>query len=367
MSQEILQAVREHGEKTGAEMKALEQKMEKALDEIAQRMETAGGDGRGDRGASRNPLAKAAADLVAKAAGVATREQKSASIAVKGFVVGDGANTNEDAYDVAPQRDPRLGDDPRRPLRLLSALPRMRVSSNSFEYNALAGYTNAAGYQGNEGNTKPEGDFPTELRTSSIATIAHWIGASRQVLSDVPALEQQMRSLMTYGVMRKLETEIISGAGGTGQIAGLTDSDNYTAYTLAASGDDLSDAVAKGQQQLDTAGWVANLVICNPADWRALLTTRASGSGEYVAGSWRDPAPPSIWGVPVVTNSAVTAGNFIIMDTSQVAILDREEARVEVGFADDDFIRNRVRLLAELRAGLAVFSPSAVLYGDYEA
>lgn len=370
MSNEILEAVREHGEKFDRELKSLDGKIESALTEMAQKMETAPGDGRGDRGNKGNPLTKAAAELVAKAAGVANREQKSASVSVKGFVVGDTAGTSEEGYIVPPQHDPRLGNDPRRRLSLLDALPRIRVSSNSFEYNALDGYSNAAGYQANEGALKPQGDMPTSLRSSSIATVAHWIGASRQVLADAPALEQQMRSLMTYGVLRKLETEIIAGAGGTGQIAGLTDSDNYTAYSLAASGDTLADAVAKGQTALDTAGWTANLVIVNPNDWRALLTERdasGGGGGLYVAGSWRDPAPPSIWGVPVVTSAAVSAGNFIIMDTSQVAILDRQEARVEVGYADDDFVRNRVRLLAELRAGLAVFSPSAVLHGDFES
>lgn len=365
MRNEEIKAIEDGLEGIKSELEArVERKFDALATEIAQKMTTAGGDGRGNKG---NALAQAATDLVAKAGGVASREQKSASVAIKGFVVGDTAGTSEEGYNIQPQRDPRLGNDPRRPLRVLDVLPRMRVSSNSFEYNALSGYTNAAGYQTNEGELKPQGDMPTDLRTSAIATVAHWIGASRQVLADAPALEQQMRSLMTYGVLRKLETEIIAGAGGTGQIAGLTDSDNYTAYSLAASGDDLSDAVAKGQEALDTAGWVANLVICHPTDWRAMLTTKASGSGEYIAGSWRDPAPPSIWGVPVVTSSSVTAGNFIIMDTSQVAILDREEARVEVGFADDDFIRNRVRLLAELRAGLAVFSPSAVLYGDFES
>lgn len=360
---EVIEAVQNGLQGVEAKFNA---KFDALATEIAQKMGTASDSVTGNR----NPLATAAQELVTKAAGVAAREQKSASVAIKGFVVGDTAGTSEEGYSVPAQHDPRLGNAPTRRLTLLSALPRIRVGSNSFEYNALDGYSNAAGYQANEGALKPQGDLPTTLRVSSIATIAHWIGASRQVLADAPALEQQMRSLMLYGVMRKLENEIVAGAGGTGEIAGLTDTDNHTAYTLAASDDTLADAVAKGQSALDTAGWNANLVIVNPGDWRTLMTERdasGSGAGAYIAGSWRDPAPPSIWGVPVVTSASVGAGNFIIMDTSQVAILDRQEARVEIGYAEDDFVRNRVRLLAELRAGLAVFSPSAVLYGDYES
>jgi HK97 family phage major capsid protein len=69
----------------------------------------------------------------------------------------------------------------------------------------------------------------------------------------------------------------------------------------------------------------------------------------------------------VITNPAITAGNFLIMDSSQVMVLDRMQATVEVGTINDQFTRNCVTVLAELRAGLAVFAPGAVMFGDWEA
>lgn len=366
MSNEVIEAV-QNG------LKAVEEKFNRQLDEMAQKMELAGDDS--VRGAGRNPLAKLADD----AAMVALRNGNTKSalvkldgsvgdLCVKSTVVGDGAGTSEEGYNVAPQRDPRLANDPRRPLSLLDFLPSMRVSSNSFEFNRLTGYTSAAGYQANEGAEKPEGSLPTDLITASIATIAHHIPASRQVLADVPALQQQISSLLRYGVRAKLEREILLGAGGSGEISGLTDSGNYTAYTAAASGDTLADAVAKAEATMLAAGWRPSVVVVHPDDWRDARGERAdAGVGLYVAGSWRDPSPPSIWGIPVITNPAITAGNFLIMDGSQVMVLDRMQATVEVGQINDQFTRNCVTILAELRAGLAVFSPSAVMYGDWEA
>ncbi len=167
-------------------------------------------------------------------------------------------------------------------------------------------------------------------------------------------------------IMRKLESELIVGAGGTGVVSGLLDPGNFTAHT-AASGDSLADAVSKAKAVMDAAGWNPGLVIAHPTDWEVLCRERESGgAGAYVAGSWRDPTPPSIWGVPVITNAAVTAGSFIILDPSQVLVLDREDTTIEVGYADDDFVRNRIRILAEMRAGLAVLSPGAVIAGDFE-
>lgn len=358
--QEVLKAV-EDG------ITGLRDEFRRELDEIAQKMETAG-DG-SVRGTGADPLARLTNDAGIKA--LAEGKAKSAFVKLDGgldlltksTVVGDTAGTSEEGYSVQPQRDPRLANDPRRALSLLDFLPRIRVTSNTFEYNALDSYINAANYQTTEGAIKPEGALPTALKSANIATIAHWLPASEQVLADAPALRQQIVSLLQYGIRSKLEREIIVGAGGAGQIAGLTNAGNFTAY-VAASNDTLADAVAKAQATMDAAGWRAGLVIVHPGDWRIAMTERATG-GEYVAGSWRNPAPPSIWGVPVVTHPAVTAGDMIVMDPSQVAVLDRMQATVEVGRIDKQFVQNVVTLRAELRAGLAVFAPGSVMFGDY--
>lgn len=372
MSNEILEAVREHGEKFDRELKSLDGKLESALNEMAQKMVTADGDGRGDRGNKGNPLAMLAKDAGIKS--VAEGRSRNAMVKMDGSIhmltksllVGDVENSNEDLFNVQANRASFIGNDPRRRLSLLDYLPRQKVTSNSFEFNKLSGYTNAADYQATEGALKPESAMPTDLVSVSIATIAAWIPASKQVLADVPGLQRYIGNLLAFGVRRKLESELIVGAGGTGVVSGLLDPGNFTAHT-AASGDSLADAVSKAKAVMDAAGWNPGLVIAHPTDWEVLCRERESGgAGAYVAGSWRDPTPPSIWGVPVITNAAVTAGSFIILDPSQVLVLDREDTTIEVGYADDDFVRNRIRILAEMRAGLAVLSPGAVIAGDFE-
>lgn len=369
MNDHVLEAVSKGLEDVKA---ALDEKIERKFNKLAQEMEIAPDSA--VRGNSRNPFAKIAASDGFKS--LASGQTKTAFFPLDGdlrtltksTVVGDGAGSSEEGYNVQPQRDPRLANDPRRPLSLLDYLPSMRVTSNSFEYNRLVGYSSAAAYQATQGDLKAEGSLPTDLITASIATIAHHIPASRQVLADAPALQQQISSLLAYGVRAKLESEVIVGAGGTGEISGLTDSGNFTAYTGAASGDTLADAVAKAEATMLAAGWRPGLVVVHPDTWSEARRERAdAGAGVYVAGSWRDPAPPSVWGIPLITNPAVTAGSMLILDPSQVMVLDRQQASVEVGTINDQFARNCVTLLGELRAGLAVFSPGAVMFGDIEA
>jgi len=361
------EAIRAIDELTKAAVDRMD-RMDDAIREIAQGRDLATDDG---RGGSRSPLSMLATDPGITA--LRNGQTKSAivqlkhslpSLMIKSTIVGDGGNSETTPYNVQPQRMPGWANDPRRPLSLLDVLNRMPVTSGSFEFNALDSYTNAADYQAEQGDTKAQGDVPTELKTAAIATIAHWVNVSKQVLQDVPMLQNAIGDLLRYGVLSKLEREIIVGAGGTGQIAGLTDVGNFTALTTA-SGDTLADAVAKAQAALNIAGWNAGAVLVHPDTWREARSERAdSGTGEYLAGSWAAPAAPSIWNTPVIQTPHLAAGELIVFDPSQVWLLDRQDATVEIGRTANQFTQNTLTILAELRAGLAVFAPSAVMFGE---
>lgn len=256
---------------------------------------------------------------------------------------------------VQPQRDARIGNNPQRPLSLFDVLPILPVASNSFEFNRLNGYTNGAAEQGAEGTAKANSPIPTALTSAAIATIAHWEKLSTQALNDAPALQQQVSSLLEYGVLAKAAGLIIAGDA-PGQIIGL--STQATAFASSA-GASLADAVGEAKTALDVAGWAPDLAIFHPADWFTITSAKDS-TGKYIASGWVGGAEPTIWGMRVVTDPSVSLGNPLVLDSSQVAILDRQQARVEFARDGDDFTKNVLTALAEARLGLAVFSPSAI-------
>ncbi|MGP9549775.1 phage major capsid protein [Halomonas sp. AOP42-D1-22] len=272
-------------------------------------------------------------------------------------VVGDAGGVEDSPYNVQPNRAPGMFNDPRRPLSLLDLMQRIGVSSNSFEFTALDGFVDAAGYQLAEGDAKPSQDLPTDLKTAPIVTIAVVMAASEQVLADAPQLQQFINGRLIHGVSQKLESELINGAGGTGQINGLIN--QATTFTPTA-GSASADAIGEAASSLVAAGWNPGAIVMHPSDWHTIRSERTT-AGEYVTTGWDSPAGPNVWGVPVVASAAMTQGTVIVMDTMQVALLDRMSARFELGYAGDDFINNMLRMRAELRAGLAVFAPSAVL------
>ncbi len=268
------------------------------------------------------------------------------------------SGAGDTGYNVQPERWVGLGNNPMRPLRLLDVLPKVPVTTGSFEYTQLNGYANAAAVQAVEGVTKAEASVPTQVITAYVATIAHFVRASLQVLDDAPALGAQLDILMTYGCMDKLEAQLVNGPGGVGQIKGLS----TQAVAFAATATDPQDRIGEAVTELLAVGWIPRAILMNPADWGNIQRKRGSTNDMYLLGSPRDPAPPSLWSVPVVLSASLAIGKALVLDTSQMSLLDRQEIVLASSREDGgNFTSNLVTLLAELRAGLAVYSPGAVL------
>lgn len=274
----------------------------------------------------------------------------------------DRGDSSSTSYPTAPQRAPGIQGIPTPPLTLLDVLPIQPVESSTFEYVYLDDFLSGAAYQHTEGDEKAESDLPTQLQRAEIATIATWIPASKQVLDDNDQLQGQISLLMSNGVRQKLEHELLVGAGGPGEIQGLVNQ----AMPIVSTTQHPADRVGEAITTLKARGWMPNVVVMNPVDWFSIASERAStGNGQYVLGSPRDPSPPSLWGVPVVVTLSMPEGQALVLDTTTLALLDRQEVTVEASRHDgNNFRRNLITILAELRAGLAVYAPSANLLVD---
>lgn len=291
--------------------------------------------------------------------GMKSSGQISCSVGIRAAITNPNkGGTGSTSFPTAPQRDTGgIRGIPQPRLSLLDVLPIVPVTSATYEFVRLDGYINGAAYQKQEGDEKAEGSMPSKMERAEIATIATWIPASIQVLQDSEQLEGQINTLMSVGVRQKLEAELIVGAGGPGEILGFKAQATDAGITTGKPVDRIGAALT----DLKAEGWNPNVIVMNPRDWFAIESERADkGDGQYVIGTPRDPAPPSLWGTPVVVTNGMPQGEALILDTSVTALLDRQEVTVEASRHDgDNFRRNLVTILAELRAGLAVFAPTA--------
>ena len=75
-----------------------------------------------------------------------------------------------------------------------------------------------------------------------------------------------------------------------------------------------------------------------------------------------------LWGIPVVTNHAMTEGTGLLGDWRKAVLWDREQATIQVSDSHADFfIRNMVAILAEMRAAFGVIRPHAFIVVETES
>lgn len=310
----------------------------------------------------RNALAEHVLDLRDAIGAVTSRRMRQAAAVIpeslpsltRSIIVSAGGGTSSDAneYPTQPGRIGGLWGVGYRAPSLLQALPVMEVEAGSVDYVELTGYTNAAD-EVPEAALKPEANVPTIKRTANIGTVAHWVRASEQVLADEPMLMQQLGLLLGHGVAQRAEDMIVNGSTANGDIVhGLEELGTAFVPTATHAADRLGEAAA----HLEATGFAASLIALHPADWHAIRSERSTQG--YVMGTASAPVSPNLWGLPVVTSSAVPRFGGFVLDASHVLLLARQATTVEV-FRDLP-TQNLLTLRAEARLGIAVLSRAAV-------
>ena len=253
---------------------------------------------------------------------------------------------------------------------LLDMIPTTPTSSSAIEYyeqtlstNNAAWVAEATATSGTSG-TKPEGALGWALRTVPISTLAEWIPVTNQMLADVPAMEGMIRAQLIAHLQRKLQTDIINGDGTAPNIRGIF---NWPNILTMAAGTDVLGAIYNAMVAVQVTG-LGNptATVMNPVDFGAIRLARensASGTlGNYLMGPPTTSGPSTLWGHPVVLSTAMPVDSALVADfAGAVMLFDREQAAIRVGLANDDFIRNIQRILAELRAALVVLRPPQVV------
>lgn len=357
MNTEVLKAINEHSEQTATVLKSLGDQTNEnqaEIDALKQMVAGANHDVPRPQKSFMTQVNKSA-QLEALKSGLS----KSANIPLQNVSVKtlvNDANPLNTHFDTPAHRHNEIGSDARRKLSLLDVLPSLPVTAGSFEFMQLDGYVNAADYQEKQGDKKAAQNTDAKLQTANIATIAITQKVAEQTLADSVLLGQFLHSRMVHNTLSKLESEIIGGTGGTGKITGLKA--QATAFTPTATA--LPDQLGEAAAQLEVAGWEAGLIILHPTVWNTIRAERST-DGVYIAGGWNNPDQPNVWGVPVVVSASVGVDTALILDPRQVLLLDRQTPAFAFNYSSDGFETNVLTARAELRSGLAVLSPSALL------
>ena len=307
-----------------------------------------------------------------------------------GFEVKDITGTSGSALALArSDRDPTLYRTigGMRSLRISDLIPGVPTSSGSVDVFRQNGFTNEAGPQqaastpsaavgGGELQPKPKSSLTFTEVTIPIRTIATYVRTSRQVLADAPMLAGVIDRELSYMLQLEHDAQLLYGDGtgqnmtglmvdagvlSVGEIAQGTTAENRPAAML--------DKVLEAITAVNVSEYSnVNGIVMHPTDWRTIRSAKAS-DGHWLTTPFAatNPEPPQLWGVPVITTTAISVGDFILGDWQIGAQRYTREGvtiRTSENF-NDDFVRNALVILGEFREALGVSRPLAFRKGAF--
>ena len=257
-------------------------------------------------------------------------------------------------------------------LTIRDIIPQATTTSNLIEFASEATFTNNAAPQGGgspltsgEGDVKAESAMTFTLANAPVVTIAHWIPASRQVMSDASMLAGHISSRLTYGLKLEEEEELLLGTGAAGALNGLYN--QATAFNASQTNATRLDTLLRAFTQVALSNYEASALVLHPTDWMNIILLKDT-TGRYLFADPQNMVDNRVWAKPVVPTQSMTVGTFLVGAFNLAAqIWDREDATVRISEnVNDHFIRNMVAILAEERLALTVYRTAALVKGSFE-
>ena len=256
----------------------------------------------------------------------------------------------------------------RRRLTIRDILPSRAVSSNAVEFPYVNTVTSAASPQV-EASDKAESTITYDIGTASVRTLAHWIPATNQVLDDWPALQRAIENELMYRLKLKEEEEILAGSGAGVHLNGLVTQATSYAGTYDVAADTNLDTLRWAILEAEDDDEMVDFIVLNPVNFWTIMGIKdqSTNVGNYVIGSpTSSPQPMTLWNKMVVVSNTLTSGTFLVGNSRQAEVFDRQQANIVISTEHSDyFIKNMVAIRAEERLALAVYRTSAFITGSF--
>ena len=212
-----------------------------------------------------------------------------------------------------------------------------------------------------EGSAKTEQDFDLVEKSAAVQKITSYIKVSKEMLDDVEFIKDEINKNLMELVLLKLDTQVLSGDGSAPNLNGIiTQAATFAgtpfvnAVDYANRFDVLRAAInqivrASGGDTNYSANFVPNYIVLHPDDVTAMELTKNT-QGLYLLPPFLSDAGKMISGCTIVANTGMTSGTFLVGDFTKANVKMREDAAISIGYENDDFTKNLITILCEVRA-----------------
>ena len=242
--------------------------------------------------------------------------------------------------------------------RIADVLPAGQVHAPAVEYVRWISSGGTAGVVA-AGQEKPWLTPQLSQEVCRASKIAVGVSLETESLQDYSGFADFASSVLMAEVALAEDAEILSGDGTGEHMRGILHDPDV--LKLAKGAETYFDTIemAIDQMRIGAAKVDPDVMILNPVT-RGLLRRQKDSMGRYLA---VDPAEGSLgklWGVQLVVTTACPAGTAVLFNRGEFATLGiRDGLTVQTNYNADDFRRNKLSLIAEVRELLAIVRPAA--------
>lgn len=208
-------------------------------------------------------------------------------------------------------------------------------------------------------------------KSMDIKMIKDYTKVSRSALEDFEYITSEINDLISNGIPRKREAQLLEGSGLTVNLKGISQyaksfacPANFNKVAAANEGDVLAAAVLQCMNgnvaDANKKGYMPNLIVLNPGN-HVNMRLLKNANYSYVHHPLLSPDGGLFNGVRIVTSLDLDPGQFFVGDFSRAKAYIKRTMRISFHYEnEDDVLNDLVLVLASERiAGLKVTTPDA--------
>lgn len=208
-----------------------------------------------------------------------------------------------------------------------------------------------------EGGTKPQLDLDWVTRFVTPTKFAGWIKVTEEAIDDIPRLRDMIVNYLRskHDLFKEKQVFTYINTTATAYVTGGSLSGSVSMPTIMDVVGAIQSQIINTPNYVDEPNFMGDTVLMNDSDFfkyfgfaKDALGRPLYDNGYQVGNTFR------LNGFTFVATGLVTAGNIIVYDSTKIDVTTYIPYNVEIGWVNDDFIKNQFVILGESRGHIYI-------------